>query len=147
MANITREQRLAWAEEIDAVATENEKVISATCGIYDGTSQSASVSSNGFTGTQESTYCWYGSSVTMMDQGDKRAEDSFYVGSPHIAALPKASTVASTAVERVLSRLDSEKGPTVKTTMVVDSRAAASLIGRLLSPANARGGRATDPAG
>ena len=34
--------------------------------------------------------------------------------------------------------LESEKGPTVKTTMVVDSRAAASLIGRLMRPANAR---------
>jgi len=138
VADITRDQRLAWCEAIDAVATDHGKVISATAGVYDGSSQSASVSSNGFSGTQQSTYCWYGSEITMMDQGDKRAEDSFYVGSPHIAGLPEASTVASTALERVLSRLDSEKGPTVKTTMLVDSRVAGSLIGRLLSPANAR---------
>ncbi len=138
VADISREQRLAWCEAIDAVATDHEKVISATAGIYDGTSQSASVSSNGFSGTQQSTYCWYGSEITLRDQGDKRAEDSFYVGGSHISMLPEASTVASTALERVLSRLDSEKGPTVKAAMVVDSRAAASLIGRLLGPANAR---------
>jgi len=138
VAEITRDQRLAWCEAIDAVATDHEKVISATAGIYDGSSQSASVSSNGFSGTQRSTYCWYGSEITMMDRGDKRAEDSFYVGSPHIAGLPEASSVASTALERVLSRLNAEKGPTVKSTMVVDSRVAGSLIGRLLSPANAR---------
>jgi PmbA protein len=138
VAEITRDQRLAWCEAIDAVATDHEKVISATAGIYDGTSQSASVGSNGFSGTQQSTYCWFGSDITMMDQGDKRAEDSFYVGSPHIADLPEAASVASTALKRVLSRLDSEKGPTVKTNMVVDSRVAGSLIGRLLSPANAR---------
>jgi len=138
IANITRDQRLEWCEAIDAVATDHEKVISATCGIYDGSSQSTSVSSNGFSGTQQSTYCWYGSEITLMDQGDKRAEDSFYVGGQHIESLPEASTVAATALKRVLARLNSEKGPTVKAAMVVDSRAAGSLIGRLLSPANAR---------
>jgi PmbA protein len=138
VAEITRDQRLAWCEAIDTIATGHEKVISATAGIYDGTSESASVSSNGFSGIQQSTYCWYGSEITLMDQGDKRAEDSFYAGGQHIASLPEPSTVASTALERVLSRLDSEKGPTVKATMVVDSRVAGSLIGRLLSPANAR---------
>jgi len=138
VAEITRDQRLAWCEAIDTIATGHEKVISATAGIYDGSSESASVSSNGFSGTQQSTYCWYGSEITLADQGDKRAEDSFYAGGPHIAGLPEPSAVASTALQRVLSRLDSEKGPTVKATMVVDSRVAGSLIGRLLSPANAR---------
>ena len=46
--------------------------------------------------------------------------------------------VGRTALDRTLSRLDSEKGPTVNASMLVDSRAAASLIGRLLRPANAR---------
>ena len=138
VAEITRDQRIAWCEALDTVARDNEKVISATAGVYDGSSLSASVSSNGFSGTQQSTYCWYGSSITMMDKGDKRAEDGFYVGNPHIANLPEATIVASTALNRVLSRLNSEKGPTTKATMVVDSRVAGSLIGRLLSPANAR---------
>ena len=138
VAEISRDQRLAWCEAIDAVATDHEKVISATAGVYDGSSQSASVSSNGFSGTEQSTYCWYGSNVTLMDQGDKRAEDGFFAGGKHIATLPEPEVVARTALDRVLSRLDSEKGPTVKATMVVDSRAAGSLIGRLLSPASAR---------
>jgi PmbA protein len=138
VAEITRGQRLAWCEALDTVARDNEKVISATAGVYDGSSLSVSVGSNGFSGTQQSTYCWYGSSITMMDKGDKRAEDGFYVGNPHVASLPEATTVASTALNRVLSRLNSEKGPTAKATMVVDSRVAGSLIGRLLSPANAR---------
>ena len=37
VAGITREQRLAWCEELDKVATTHERVISATAGIYDGT--------------------------------------------------------------------------------------------------------------
>jgi PmbA protein len=138
VAVLDRDQRLAWCEALDTVATGHERVISATAGVYDGTQKSASASSNGFVGSQQSTYCWFGSSVTLRDAGDKRAEDGFYAGGAHVADLPDATSVGQIALDRALSRLDSEKGPTVKTAMIVDSRAAASLIGRLMRPANAR---------
>jgi len=135
---LEREQRMAWCEALDATARAHERVISATAGVYDGTSMSASASSNGFSGEQRSTYCWLGSQVTLKDQGDKRAEDWFYAGGAHVADLPDPARIGATALERALSRLDSDKGPTLKTTMVVDSRAASSLIGRLMRPAHAR---------
>ena len=138
VAKLDRDQRLEWCQALDQAARAHERVISATAGVYDGTQMSASASSNGFIGSQQSTYCWLGSSVTLKDQGDKRAEDGFYAGAAHVADLPDATAVGQMALERTLSRLESEKGPTVKTDMVVDSRAAASLIGRLLRPANAR---------
>jgi len=138
VASLDRDQRLEWCEALDATSRAHERVISATAGVYDGTQLSASASSNGFVGSQRSTYCWFGSSVTLKDQGDKRAEDGFYAGGAHVADLPDAAQVGRTALERTLSRLDSEKGPTVKSTMVVDARASASLLGRLLRPANAR---------
>lgn len=138
VATLDREQRLEWCRALDESSRAHERVISATVGIYDGTQTSASVSSNGFVGTQESTYCWFGSSVTLKDRGDKRAEESFYAGGAHVGDLPDAGGVGEVALQRALSRLDSEKGPTIKTTLVVDARAAASIIGRLLRPANAR---------
>lgn len=135
---IDRDQRIAWCRAIDEVAAAHERVISATGAVEDGSSQSASASSNGFLGTQESTYCWYGASVTLKDQGDRRAEDGFYAGGTHLGALPPPGQVARVALDRALARLDSVKGPTARTAMVVDARAAASLVGRLLGPANAR---------
>lgn len=135
---LDRDQRLAWCEALDAASRDHERVISATAGVYDGTQQSASASSNGFVGTQQSTYCWFGSSVTLKDTGDRRAEDWFYAGGAHVADLPDPAGVGREALHRTLSRLDSEKGPTLKTAMVVDARASASLIGRLMRPANAR---------
>lgn len=135
---LDREQRVAWCRALDEVAHQHERVISATSGVYDGTQTSVSASSNGFLGEQQSTYCWFGAEVTLRDQGDKRAEDSFYAGGAHVVDLPDPEMVGRTALERTLSRLDSEKGPTVKASMVVDSRAAASLLGRLLGAANAR---------
>jgi len=138
VANISREQRLAWCESLDKVATGHDRVISATAGIYDGTVNSASASSNGFSGTHAETYCWYGTSITLKDQGDKRASGGYYVGGAHVASLPAADGVAQVGLERALDRLGAEKGPTAKTTMLVDARAAGSLVGRLLGPANAR---------
>jgi PmbA protein len=138
VATLDRDQRLAWCEALDAASHDHERVISATAGVYDGTVNSASASSNGFAGTQQSTYCWFGSQVTLRDQGEKRASDGFYAGGAHVADLPDAAAVGEQSLQRALSRLDSEKGPTLKTVMVVDSRAAASLIGRLMRPANAR---------
>jgi PmbA protein len=138
VAALDREQRIAWCRTLDDAVQGHDRVISATSGVYDGTQQSASASSNGFLGVQRSTYCWLTASVTLRDQGDRRAEDGFYAGGAHVSDLPGPDQVGSKALERALSRLDSDKGPTVRTTMVVDSRASASLIGRLLRPASAR---------
>lgn len=138
VTELGRERRMGWCEALDAASRDHERVISATAGVYDGTKSSATVSSNGFAGSQDSTYCWFGSSVTLRDKGDRRAEDWFYAGGAHVADLPDAADVGRQALERTLSRLDADKGPTAKTAMVVDSRAAASLIGRLMRPANAR---------
>lgn len=137
VADLDRERRLAWCAALDAAARTHERVISATAGVYDGTVTSAAASSNGFSGSQESTYCWLGSNVTLKDRGDRRASDGFYAGGTHVGDLPATTSIGETALDRALVRLDSEKGPTVKTTMVVDARAAASLVSRLIRPANA----------
>ncbi len=135
---LEREQRIAWCRALDEVAHQHRDVISATSGVYDGTQRSASASSNGFLDERHSTYCWFGASVTLRDQGDKRAEDGFYAGGAHVADLPEPEEVGRQALQRTVSRLGSEKGPTARTSMVVDARAAASLISRLLGPASAR---------
>ncbi|HEX2139195.1 MAG TPA: TldD/PmbA family protein [Woeseiaceae bacterium] len=137
VAQLDRDRRLEWCAALDAATRTHERVISATAGVYDGTVTSAAASSNGFTGTQESTYAWIGSNVTLKDRGERRASDGFYAGGTHLGDLPGTKSIGETALERALVRLDSEKGPTVKATMVVDARAAASLIGRLIRPANA----------
>ena len=135
---LEREQRMAWCKALDGATHQHKDVISATSGVYDGTQRSASASSNGFLDEQHSTYCWFGAFVTLRDGGDKRAEDGFYAGGAHVADLPDAEETGRRALARTVSRLGSEKGPTVKAPMVVDARAAASLIGRLIGPANAR---------
>lgn len=135
---IDRDLRIAWCGAMDEVATSHERVISATGVVQDGSRHAASASSNGFLGMQESTNCWYGASVTLRDRGDRRAEDGFYAGGTHLEVLPQPGKVAQVALDRALARLEAGKGPTARTAMVVDARAAAALVGRLLGPANAQ---------
>jgi PmbA protein len=135
---LDRDTRLAWCVALDDAARQHVKVISATSGVYDGTQTEASASSNGFSGTQESTYCWLGAEITLRDRGDRRAEDSFYAGAPNVDDVPDAPVIADTALKRAIARLDADKGPTLKAPMLVDARAAAQLIGRLMGGANAQ---------
>ena len=135
---LEREQRLEWCVKLDEAGRNHEKVISATAGVYDGSVTSAVASSNGFEGYRDSTYCWLGTSVTLQDRGDRRASDGFYAGGTHVADLPGARSVAETALDRAVVRLGTDKGPANRTTMLVDSRAASSLIGRLLQSAYAQ---------
>jgi len=135
---LDRDQRLAWCAELDKGARNHERVISATSRVRTVYQSEASASSNGFSGAAEETACILGASVTLRDRGDRRASGSFSAVAHHVADMPDASAISDTALERAVVRLDADKGPTLKSTMVVDSRAAAQLIGRLMGPANAR---------
>ncbi len=137
LKQLDRDQRLKWCKELDELTHVDKRLISATSGLYDGSSVSVSASSNGFSGSKESTYLWLGTELTFKDRGHRRADSSFYGGARHREDVPSPQVIAEKALERVRSRLGASKGPTVKTTMVVDPAVADSLISKLLSPANA----------
>jgi PmbA protein len=135
---LNREQRMEWCVALDAAARKHERVISATSRVSSGTATRVAVSSNGFSGAVDSTFCVLGTNITLKDRGDRRASDGYSAVARHVSDIPDATSIANKALDRAVVRLGSDKGPTLKSTMVVDSRAAASLIGRLMGPANAR---------
>lgn len=137
VAALDRERRMEWCSVLHERASAHERVVSATAGVYDGTVEAASASSNGFVGSQSSSYCWTGAEVTLVDRDDRRASDSYYPVAVHLADLPDLSDTGTRALARALARLGAQKGPTLKGAMVVDAQAAGSLIGRLLGPASA----------
>lgn len=134
VAALDRAGREALCHEQNAALAGQERVISATSGSSDGTTVSASVSSNGFSGTHEETWLWIGSEVTL-DDGAARPEGWFWAGGKHQAQVPAAQAVAQEALKRARDRLGSSKGPTLKGTLVVDPSAAGRLLGSLLAPA------------
>lgn len=131
------ERRRAWLEAMDGAARASAEVISASSWVSDGHSLGAGCSSNGFSGDWESTSCWYGVDVTLKDGPDSRPEESSWAGGHHLAGLPDPSALAAEALARGRARLGAKRGPTVKTTMIVEPRAASRLISALLRPARA----------
>jgi len=137
VAELDRDARQALCEAQSGRLVGKDGVVSATCGTNDGLAESASVSSNGFSGTHRRTWMWLGSSLTMKD-GEKLNEAWMWGGGPHRSQAPTPEAAADLALSRALARVGTTKGPTRKGLMIVDPSAAGSLVSRLLGPATAR---------
>jgi len=132
---IDREQRLAWCESMDARVVGKPQVISTTSTAGNAEYESAAASSNGFAGTYASTSVWLTTGVTLKDSDERRPAEWMGASARHLSELPSATAIADEALERARALLGSRKGPTRRTTMLVDPRIAASLIHRLCGPA------------
>ncbi len=130
------EAQLDQAMALNARVAGKEDVISASSSAYVGYGQSGAVSSNGFSGLFSGTSTGMYANVTLQGEGDKRPEGGWGMSARHLGQLLSPEAIGDEAMLRARRRLGSKKGPTVKTTMVVDRDAATSLIVRLLSPAS-----------
>lgn len=135
VGKLDRDQRLGWIEKMNARVAKQSKVISATSDASDGTTVMAVVASNGFENAYETSSVGYSTAITL-DDGEKRPEDWMGAWARHVDMLPAVDGIADEALRLARARLGMKKGPTRRTTMIVDARAAASIIGRLLGPAN-----------
>ncbi len=128
--------RIAWCRAIGERCA-HEQLISATVTVKDTHSLVASASSNGFSGHHERTSHWRSGSVTLRDEGDARPAGAYRAGGRHLEDIPSPAEVGDRALAEAVRRLGATQGPTQRTTMVVDPRAAGRLIGLLLGPAKA----------
>ncbi len=70
----------------------------------------------------------------MKDADGRRPEDWDVGRARHLAALPAAEAVGRRAAERALGRLGARKGTSATMTLVIDPRAAGTLVSHLLRP-------------
>ncbi len=134
---VTPEQRIDWCQEMVEAARAHERIISATVGVSTREGMFAAASSNGFSGDRESTSVWCGGEVTLRGEGERRPEGYHWAGSTHLEEVPGRAAIGARALAQAARRLGSTKGPTARTTMVVEPRAAGHLLRRLIGPANA----------
>lgn len=134
VASLTREDRLALCMAQNDGLRGKEHVISASSGTSDNVGESAMVSSNGFSGEQQTSSLWIGSEVTLQGEGDKKPEAWMWGGARHREGVPDPAYVAELTLARGLARLGSQKGPTTRTTMIVDPSISGSIVSRLLRP-------------
>ncbi|MEN0067436.1 MAG: TldD/PmbA family protein [Myxococcota bacterium] len=135
VSELTPEQRVAWLRAMQEEVQGTPKLISANSSVSSGQGMSVAVSSNGFSGSTESSSIWLSTSLTLQDEGDKRPEGGFWAGGRHVSDLPEAAAVAKQAVQWASERVGSGKGKTANTTMIVHPRAGGRLVRGLLRPA------------
>ena len=135
VASLTHEDRLGPCMEMDAIARSDGRVISATSYFSDSHDLSATVTSNGFSGTWEATDAWIGTEVTVKDAGDARPEGHWGVGGHHRAAAQPAAETAEKALADAIARIGSKKGPTKKGVLILHPRNAGRIVRQLLGPA------------
>jgi PmbA protein len=136
VASLSHQDRLGPCMEMDAIARSDARVISATSYFSDSHDASATVTSNGFSGSKESTDAWIGAEVTVRDAGDARPEGHWGVGGHHRAAAQPAEQTARNALEDAIARIGSTKGPTKKGLLIIHPRNAARIVRQLLGPAS-----------
>ncbi len=132
---LDREQRLAWAMRMNERVAGKPQVISSTSSVSDGHTVVAGATTNGLSASYETTSIGLSTDATLED-GDKRPEDWMGAWGHHVADLPDPDGIADEALRLARARLGTTKGPTKRTAMVVDRRAAGSIVARLLGPAS-----------
>ncbi|MBJ96330.1 MAG: peptidase U62 [Rickettsiales bacterium] len=132
LAELGRDERLEWCQEMEAQARSHGDVVSVTTGVGDSFGMSAACSSNGFEGLRKSTSIAYGSEVTLAEGENRRPEAWRWVGANHIQPLPAPVEVGKEALRRALARLGATRGASQRTAMVVDREIGSALIGRML---------------
>jgi PmbA protein len=130
-----RRRELAQAAEAAARRVEGAgAIVSVTTGFGDTLSESWRVQSNGFETTRRATSFSVSGEVSVRDADGRRPEDWDAATTRHLASLPAAEAVGRRAAERALSRLGARKGKSATMTLVIDPRAAGTLVSHLLRP-------------
>jgi PmbA protein len=132
---VSREQRLAWCEAMNARVAGKPDVVSVTSSSRDTRVAGAAASSNGFAGAWEATAAGLSTSVTMRDEGDRRPASWYGTFGRHLGDLGAPEAIADEALQRTRARLGAVQGPTRKARMLVDNLSAGALVRRLLGPA------------
>ena len=135
--SVTAQARKARAEQIEAAARQvkgAEAILSVTSSAGDRLFEMGRVHSNGFEGATRSTSFYGGASVSVKDVDGRRPEEGFFASDRFLASLPSVSDLGRKASQRTLDRLGSQKMKSDVLPMVVENRAGAGLVGRLLGP-------------
>ncbi len=124
---------IASAIEEESLKRAGEKVISVEATSYDSTYEEYVKTSNGFTGSEKTTYFQKGASVTIQDEGDRKPNGGYYVGSHIKADLPDSKEVGTLAAYRTLILMGSKKIPTEVLPVIIENRGTGRVLNGFLS--------------
>lgn len=136
----TPHERLGAAEALEAsvrAVKGAERFNSVTTGVRDALKEIARVHSNGFQGALRETSSSIWASASITDAEGRRPGEWASAGARFCTDLPSVDEVGRLAGERTVARVGAKKGPSETLAMVVENRAAAGLVSKLLAPLSA----------
>jgi len=136
---VTPEERHEMAKTVEnaCLAKGGDKVISVEAGEYDETSDEFIKTSNGFTGSNNTTQCWTGATMTAQDEGDRRPAGYHWVGCRYRSDLPSLQEVGTLAALRTLDLMGGKKIQTETLPVIIENRGVGRVLGGLLEPMSA----------
>ncbi|MCB9683569.1 MAG: TldD/PmbA family protein [Alphaproteobacteria bacterium] len=128
----TREAMLAdAASALDA----DPEVLSASAEIRTADGLLLVASTNGLATRWQGTRVTVSAQATVRDSGDRRSEDHAWATCRHLEDLPRLAALGEEAARRAKERVGSQQGRTRRATMVVEPRAAGTLLRWLVAGA------------
>jgi len=129
-SSLTPEDRHSMTKVVEeaCLAKGGDKVISVEAGEYDESYEEYIKSSNGFEGSNKSTYCNVGASMTAQDDGDRRPAGYNYIGCRYRSDLPPLEEIGTVAAIKTLDLMGGKKIPTTKLPVILENRDAARVL-------------------
>jgi PmbA protein len=136
---LTPENRHLMVKAVEEACLQKggDKVISVEAGEYDGAYEEFIKSSNGFEGSNKSTYCNVGASMTAQDEGDRRPAGDNYIQCTYRSDLPPLEEIGTVAAIRTLDLMGGKKIATTKLPVILENQGAVRVLGGLFDPMSA----------
>ena len=130
----SRLQRARALEEGARSAPGADRILSVTTDVSDYVTELSRVTSNGFEGSYRGSYTSVAAEVSVKDDDGRRPEDYVSATVRFAKDLPDAAAIGREATGRAVARLGSKKIESGTMSILVEARAAQSLLRHLVGP-------------
>lgn len=130
--NVSPDTKLELALNTAAeIYNKDERIISVGSTMQDGEGSQYILTSNGFEGEKQNTWCSLSANVSIKGEGEARPSSYWYDSALYFNDLIK-SGIGQKALERTLQKLGQKKISSGKYTMVVDNMVASQMLSPLI---------------
>src|SRR5665647_2581418 len=132
-SQLTPEERHSMTKVVEEACLQKggDKVISVEAGEYDESYEEYIKSSNGFEGSNKSTYCQVGASMTAQDEGDRRPAGYNYIGCRYTCDVPPLEEIGTVAAIKTLDLMGGKKIQTTKLPVILENQGVGRVLGGL----------------
>lgn len=129
---VETKQRVEIAKQMfDHIRHKDDRIVSVTSYFSDTRNENVHLKSNGFEGTNESSWFGAGAEVSMDDGTGKKPQSWQYLVSRHLEDLPPFTEIADEALQKTKDSVGQDKIATETMPMILQNNQVRGLLGRM----------------